>query len=109
MKYSVANAVNNEWLNVEDDKHPLYWVKGKSSLSEHVFANKVHNWLIMYLESQKQNSSNRISKLKEPWTDSSFKKIQSIFHPDQLHSSCHFPNEVAEYFSNRLNNVRYKY
>ena len=75
----------------------LYWVKGKGSLSAHVFNNKVHNQLILYLEGQKYNSSNRVSKLKEPWNDLNVKAIQSIFHHNQLHSSCHFPKEVAEY------------
>ena len=28
LKYSVANVVANGWLNIEDDEHPLYWVKG---------------------------------------------------------------------------------
>ena len=64
--YSVANVVTNECLNIEDDEHPLYWVKGKISISVHVFKNKVHNWLILYLEGQKRNSSNRTIKLKEP-------------------------------------------
>ena len=64
LNYSVANVVANGWLNIEDDEHPLNWVKGKSSLFAHVFNNKVHNRLILYLEGQKRNSSNRISKLK---------------------------------------------
>ena len=50
-----------------------------------------------------------ISKLKEMWTTLNLKAIQSIFHPNQLHSRCHFPKEVAEYFSKRLNNVKDKY
>ena len=47
--------------------------------------------------------------MKEPWTDLNLKVIQSIFHPNQLNSRCHFSKEVAEYFSKRLNNVRDKY
>ena len=109
LNVSVSSVVSNGWLNIEHDEHPLYWVKGKISLSMHVFKNKVHNLLIMYLESQKRNSSNRISNLKEPWNDFNLKAIQSIFHPDQLHSRCHFPKEVAEYLSKRLNNVKDKY
>ena len=35
--------------------------------------------------------------------------IQSIFHPNQLHSRCHFPKEVAEYFSKQLKNVKDNY
>ena len=62
-KYSVSNIVANGWINIEDDEHPLYLVKGKSSLYAHVFDNKVHNRLILYLEGQKHNLSNRISKL----------------------------------------------
>ena len=65
--------------------------------------------LILYLQGQKQNLSTRISKLKKPWTDLNFMVVQYIFHPDQLHSRCHFPNEVAEYFSKQLNNVKGKY
>ena len=64
LKYSVANVVSNGYLNIEGYKHLLYWVKGKISLSLHVFNNKVYNWLILYLEGQKRNSGNRISKLK---------------------------------------------
>ena len=64
LKYSVANVVSNGYLNIEYYKHLLYWVKGKISLSLHVFNNKVYNWLILYLEGQKRNSGNRISKLK---------------------------------------------
>ena len=41
LKYSVANVVANGQLNIEDDDHPLYWVKDKSSLSAHAFNNKV--------------------------------------------------------------------
>ena len=58
---------------------------------------------------QKRNSSNRVSKLKEMWTDINLKVIQSIFHPDQLCSRCHFPKEVAEYLSKQLNDVKGKY
>ena len=82
LKYSVANIVANGWINIEDDEHLIYWVKGKSSLYEQVFTNKVHNWFILYSEGQKRNSSNRISKLKEPWTGLNLKEIQSIFHPN---------------------------
>ena len=64
LKYSVANDVANGWIIIEDDEHLLYWVKGKISLSAYVFNNKVQNWLIMYLEVQKWNSSNIISNLK---------------------------------------------
>ena len=109
LKYSVANVVANGWLNIEDDEHPLYWVKGKSILYAHVFNNKLQNWLTLYLEVQKQNSSNRISKLKEMWTDLNLKVVQSIFQLDQLHSHCHLPKEVAESFCNRLNNMKDKY
>ena len=41
LKYSVTNVVANGWLNIEDDEHPLYWMKGRSSLSMHVINNKV--------------------------------------------------------------------
>ena len=108
LKYYVSNVVDNGWINIEDDEHLLYWVKGKSSLYVHVFNNKVHNLLILYLEGQKRNSSNSISKLKELWTALNLKEIQSIFHPDQLHSHCHFPKQVANYFSKRLNNMKDK-
>ena len=108
LKYSVANFVANGWLDIEDDEHPLYWVKGKASLSAHVFNNKVQNRLILYLQGQKRNSSNRVSKPKEPWTTLNLKAIQSIFHPNQLQSRCNFPKEVTEYFSKQLNNVRDK-
>ena len=64
LKYSVANVVANGCINIEDDEHPLYWGKGKSILSAHVFNNKVQNRLILYLESQKWDFSNNISKLK---------------------------------------------
>ena len=47
--------------------------------------------------------------MKEPWTALNLKVIQSIFHPDQLHSRCYFPKEVADYLSEQLNNVRDKY
>ena len=63
LKYSVSNAVSNGCFNIEDDENPLYWVEVKSSLSAHVFNNKVHNRSILYLEEQKQNSSKIISKL----------------------------------------------
>ena len=109
LKYYVSNVVSNGWLNIENDEHPLYWVKGKRSFSAHVFNNKIQNRLILYLEGQKQNSNKRISKLKEPWTDLNLKVIQSIFHPNQLHSRCQFSKEVTEYFSKRLNNVKDKY
>ena len=89
LNYSVANIFANRWLNIEYDDHLLYWVKGKSNLSARVFNNKVQNWLIMYLEGQKRNSSNKIIKLKEPWTG-------FILYPDQLHSRCHFPKEMTE-------------
>ena len=109
LKYSVANFVANGWLDIEDDEHPLYWVKGKASLSAHVFNNKVQNRLILYLEDQKRNSSNRIRKSKEPWPALNFKVIQSIFQPNQLHSCCHLLKEVVEYFSKQLKNVKDKY
>ena len=109
LKYSVTNFVANGCLNIEDDEHPLYWFKGEISLSVDVFNNKVHNWLILYLEGQKRNSSNRIRKLKEPWTALHLKEVQSIFQPYQLHSFCHLPKEMAEYLSKKLNNVEYKY
>ena len=89
LRYSIYNVVANGWLNIEDDENPLYWVKGKSSLSAHVFKNKVQNRLILYLEGHKQNLGNMISKLKEPRNGLNFKVIQSIFRPDQMHSSCH--------------------
>ena len=54
------------WINIEDGEHLLYCVKGRISLSAHVFNNKVQNWLIIYLEGQKRNLSHSISKLKEP-------------------------------------------
>ena len=40
LKYSVSNVVANRWLNIEDDEHSLYWVKGKSILSAYVFKIK---------------------------------------------------------------------
>ena len=63
-KYSVANVVINGWLNIEDDVHPLYRLKVNISLSAHVFNNKVQNQLIIYLEGQKHDTSNKISNLK---------------------------------------------
>ena len=109
LKYSIDRVVDNGWINIEDDENPRYWVKGEIILSAHVFINKVHNLLILYLEGHKWNESNRLIKLKEPWTALNLKVIQSIFYSDQLHSYCHFPKEVAEYFSKRLNNVKYRY
>ena len=87
----------------------IYWVNVKSSFSAHVFNNKVQNRLILSLEGQKRNSSNIMSKLKEPWTALNLKSIQSIFHPNQLHSRFHFPKDMAEYFSKIINNVKDKY
>ena len=84
-------------------------MKGKSSLYAHVFNNKVQNQLIFYLEGQKRNLSSRISNLKEPWTVLNLKVIQSIFHPNQMYSHCHFLKEVSEYFSKRLKKVKDKY
>ena len=95
-KYYISNIVANGWLNIKYDDYPLYWVKVKISLSANVFNNIVQNWLIMYLEGQKRNLSIRISELKEAWTVINFKAIWSIFHPNQLHSSCHLPIEVVE-------------
>ena len=95
LEYYFANAVTNEWLNVEDDEHPLYWVKFNSSLYVLVFNKKVQNQLILYLQGQKCNPSNRIIKLKEPWNFFNLKVIQYIFRPDQLHSCCRFPKEVT--------------
>ena len=109
LNYSVSNFFANGWLNIEDDDYLLYWVKVKSSLSAHVFNNKVQNQLVLYLEGQKLNSSNRIFKLKDLWTALNFKMIQSIFDPNQLHSHCCFPRWVTELFSKRLNNVKDKY
>ena len=40
LKYSVANVIANGWLKIEDDEHPLYWMKGKSRLTAHMFNNK---------------------------------------------------------------------
>ena len=109
LKYFASNVVANRWLNIEDYEHPLYWVKVKISLSAHAFSNKVHNWLIMYLECQKRNPSNIISKLKETWTDLNLRLIKSIFNPDQLHRHCHFPKEVEEYFSKKVHNMKDTY
>ena len=64
LKYYVAYVIANGWLNIEDDEHPLHWMKVKISLSAHVFNNKVQIFFIIYLQGQKRNSSNRISKLK---------------------------------------------
>ena len=50
LKYSVADAVANGWLNVEDDERLLYRVKGESILATHALNNKVQNRLILYLE-----------------------------------------------------------
>ena len=109
LNYSIANFFANGWLNIEDYAHPLYWVKGNISSSVHVLNNKVQNRLIMYFVGQKRNLSNMIGKLKEPWTALNLKAIRPIFHPDQLHSCCHFPTEVEKYFSKRLDNVKDKY
>ena len=81
-------------------------MKGKIILSALMFNKKVQNQLILYLQGQKRNSSSRISKLKEPWTVLNLKVIQSIFHPNQIHSNCHFPKEAVEYFYKRLNDVK---
>ena len=43
LKYYIANAVVKGWLNIEDDEPTIYWVKAESSLSAHLFDNKVHN------------------------------------------------------------------
>ena len=96
MKYSVSKFVANEWIRIEDEDHPLYWVKGKRILSAHVFNNKLNNCLPLYLGGQKGNPSNRISNLKETWTDLNLKLIQSIFNSNQIHSCCHLTKEVAE-------------
>ena len=108
MEYSVANVVANGWLNIEYYGHPIYWVQDNISLSELVFNKKIHHHLIGCFQGQKRNSSSRISKLKEPCTEQNMKAIQYIFHPDKLHSRCHFPKKVAEYFSKRLNNLKEK-
>ena len=55
LKYYVSKVVANGWINIKDDENPLYWVKGNSSLSAHVFNNKVQNRLILYLQGQKRN------------------------------------------------------
>ena len=49
----------------------------------------------MYFEGHKQISSKRIINLKELWTVLNLKVIQSIFHPDELHSHFKFLKEVA--------------
>ena len=71
LEYSVFNVFANWWLNIEDDKHPLYWVKGKSSLSVIVFNRKLQNNLILYLQGQVSvhNLSSKIVNLKEPRTE----------------------------------------
>ena len=108
LKCPVSNVIANGWISIGDDEHTLYWVKYKSSLYVHVFSNKLKNRLILYLEGQKRNLSNRISKLEKPQDALNLKVIQSIFHPDQLHSNCHFPKEEAEYLFKRINNVKDK-
>ena len=69
-EYSIANAVTNGWMNIEDDEHLLYLVKVRSSLSALVFNKKVQNKLILYLQGQvsTRNLRSKIVKLKEPWT-----------------------------------------
>ena len=108
MDYSVTNVVANGWLNIEDDEHLIYSVKGNSSLYVLVFNKKVQNQLIGYLQGQKLNLSSSISRLKGLWTEN-LKAIQPIFHPNQLHSCCHFPREVAEYLYKQLNNVKERF
>ena len=95
-KYYVTNVFVKGCLNIEDDEHLLYSVKVRSSLSTHLFNNKLQNQLILYLKGQKWNSSNRISKLKEPWTALNLKAVQYILLPNQLYSCCQFLKEVAE-------------
>ena len=71
LEYSVANAVTNGWMNIEDDEHPFYWVKVKSSLSALVCNKKLHNQLILCLQGQVStwNLISKIVKLKELWTE----------------------------------------
>ena len=68
LEYSVASVVTNGLMNIEDDEHFLYWVKGKSSLSTLVFDKKVQNQLILYFQGQVStcNLSDMIVKLKYP-------------------------------------------
>ena len=54
LKYSVSKFFVNVWIKIEHYEHPLYWVKGKSSLYVYLFNNKVHNRLILYLEGHYQ-------------------------------------------------------
>ena len=61
------------------------------------------------MKGQKQNLSNMISKLKETWTALNLNLIQSIFHPNQLHSRCHLPKGVTEYLYKGLKNLKDKY
>ena len=41
LEYSVDNIVANGWLNIEYDEHPLYFLKGESSLSALLLNKKV--------------------------------------------------------------------
>ena len=41
LNYFVSNVVANGWIKIEDDEHPLYWVKANINLYAHVFKNKV--------------------------------------------------------------------
>ena len=66
LEYSIVNVVANGLLKIEGDEHPLYWVKGWSSLSALVFNKKAQNQLILYLQGQKQNLIRSIDKIKEP-------------------------------------------
>ena len=64
LEYFFAIISANGWVNIEDDEHQFYWVKGKSSLYALVFNNKLQNQLIVYFQGQKRNYISRIIKLK---------------------------------------------
>ena len=64
----------------------------------------------MYLKVQVStlNLSINVVKLKEPWTEENLKAIKIIFHPNLLYSCCHFPKELVDYFTKRINSVKEK-
>ena len=108
LEYYVTNDVANGWINIEDDEHPLYCVKGKSSLYALVFNKKVQYQLILYLKCQvsTRNLSSNIVNLKELWNKQILKSIQFIFHPNLMYSRYHFLKEVEDYFTNRIISVK---
>ena len=84
--------------HIEDDSHPLYWLKFKIILSALLFNKKVDNHLILYFQVQVTtlNLSINILKLKELCTEQNLKAVQFIFHPYILYIHCHLSKELLD-------------